>query len=124
MKIIIGLTLITGFVLSSFSYAEIKAPDQVVTKADIKKCLKHLRDTEEFLYPQSLKVESAHYTQKNSKILLTLSISEKTEYGGNASVQEKQCTLDKLSKSNKETKPRNSSKKATKSTGSSYSYGY
>ena len=68
----------------------------MVTKADINKCLKHLRKTENFLYPHSLKVESAHYTLENSKILLTLSISEKTEYGGHAGEQDKQCVLNKL----------------------------
>jgi len=52
-------------------------PDDIVTKADINKCLKHIRKTEGFLYPQSLKVETAKYTIEDTKILLTLSISEK-----------------------------------------------
>lgn len=89
------LLIVAGLALSTFAYAETKAPNNVVTKNDINKCLKHLRKTEDFLYPHSLKVESAHYTQENTKILLTLSISEKTEYGGPAGSQDKQCELEK-----------------------------
>ncbi len=77
------------------AYAVTKAPDDIVTKKDIKNCLKHLRKTEDFLYPNSLKVEDAHYEVEGLKITLTLSISQKTEYGGNAGIQEKSCVLDK-----------------------------
>jgi hypothetical protein len=89
------LILITIFCISTIIHAETKAPDDVVTKSDINNCLKHLRKTEDFLYPQSLKVESANYAVKDSKIILTLKIREKTEYGGSAGIQEKQCVLDK-----------------------------
>ena len=64
--------IVAGFALSTFAYAETKAPDNVVTKDDINKCLKHLRKTEDFLYPHSLKVESAHYTQEDKKYSINL----------------------------------------------------
>lgn len=89
MKTIIESLLIAGFTVSTIVYAKTKAPDDIVTKADINKHLKHIRKTEDFLYPQFLKVETAKYTIEDTKILLTLSISEKTEYSGSAGVQDK-----------------------------------
>ena len=124
MKIIKALTLIPALVLTTVVYAEKEAPDELVTKSDINKCLEHLRNTEDFLYPHSLKVESAHYTQDSSKILLTLGISQKTEYGGNVGVQEKQCVIEKFTTSYKENKQRYSSKKESERQTSSYSYEY
>jgi len=75
--------------------AQSSAPDDAVTKSDIKKCVKKLKKTENFLYPNSLKVESATYVPEGSKIILTLTLSQKTEYGASAGVEEKQCTLEK-----------------------------
>lgn len=90
-----GSMLIAALIFSVASYAETKAPDDVVSKDDINKCLKHLRKTENFQYPNSLKVESAHYSVEEKIILLTLSISEKNEYGGFAGKQNKQCKIEK-----------------------------
>ena len=89
---IISLFLITSM---CSVFAETSAPDDVVTKKDIKKCVKKLKKTEKFLYPNSLKVESATYVSENSKNILTLTLSQKTEYGASAGVQQKQCKIDK-----------------------------
>lgn len=106
MHTILKLLLVQILLFGTLIYAQNKAPDEVVTKSDIKKCFKHIRETENFVYPESLKVESSHYTVEGSKILLTLSLSQKTEYGGNVPVQEKQCVIDnKSAKQKKETKP-------------------
>lgn len=122
MKAILELAVIIGLVLTTYAYAETKAPDDVVTKADINKCLKHLRKTEDFLYPNSLKIESAHYKMENAKVLLTLNISEKTEYGGSAGVKEKQCVLDKDVANTNVKKQKKPAKQVTTSTGGSYGY--
>ena len=124
MKIITALTLISGLGLSAIVHAQFQPPDDLVTKSDINKCFEHLRNTEDFLYPHSLKVESAHYTLYDLKIILTLGISQKTEYGGNMAIQEKQCELDKKSSSNKEYKQKSASNKVNRSNSKSYSYEY
>ena len=99
MKILIGPMIIIGFVLSSVSYAETntstKAPDDVVTRADINKCVKHLKKTEKFHHPEFLKVASAHYTIEESMILLTLNVIDANEYGAPIGKKEMQCELEK-----------------------------
>lgn len=95
MKIIAGLTLIAGLILSLVSYAETKAPDDVVTRADINKCLKHLKKTENFHHPEFLKVESAHYTVEENNILLMLSVRDANEYGAPTGKKDLQCELEK-----------------------------
>ncbi len=90
-----GVGLLISLVTFNIAYSETKAPDELVTKKDIKSCFKHIKKTEDFLYPHSLKIEAAHYVVEESKLRLTLSISEKTEYGGSAGIQKKDCLLDK-----------------------------
>ena len=77
------------------AFSETSAPDDVVSKHDIKNCVKHLKKTEKFLYPDSLKVESAIYRIENSKIILTLTLSQKNEYGGYAGTDKKNCIIEK-----------------------------
>lgn len=95
MKTMTRSMLIAGLILSSVSYAEIKAPDDVVSRADINKCLKHLKKTESFHHPEFLKVESAHYTVEETKILLMLSVRDANEYGAPTGKKDLQCELEK-----------------------------
>lgn len=83
------------FFASTFVYAQNKAPDDVVTKADIDKCYKQILKREISFNPHYLKVESAHYAVEDAKILLTLNIREKNDYGAPVALHEKQCTLNK-----------------------------
>lgn len=76
MKILTGSMIVAGLILSSVSYAQTKAPDDVVTRADINKCLKHLKKTENFHHPEFLKVASAHYTIEETMIRLTLNVTD------------------------------------------------
>ena len=95
MKIMTGSMLLVGLILSSVSYAETKAPDDVVSRADINKCLRHLKKTESFHHPEFLKVESAHYTVEETNILLTLSIRDANEYGAPTGKKDLQCELER-----------------------------
>ena len=95
MKILTGSILIVGLILSSVSNAQTKAPDDVVSRADINKCKSHIKKIGKFHHPEFLKVESAHYTIEESKIVLTLKVVDANEYGAPTSKKEMQCELEK-----------------------------
>jgi len=93
MKIIFILSI--AFFATTFSYAQNKAPDDVVAKIDINNCFKHILKTEISLDPHHVSVESAHYTVEDEKILLTLIIIEKNDYEAPVGLHEKQCEINK-----------------------------
>ena len=95
-RIVMKMLLLSLVIFTNtFVYAQNKAPDDVVTKDDINNCYKDILKTEISFNPHYLKVESAHYTVEDVKILLTLNIREKNDYGAPVALHERQCTLDK-----------------------------
>ena len=85
--------------MSTFAYAQNKAPDDVVSKKDINNCYKDILKSEISFNPHYLSIESAHYTVEDAKILLTLNIREKNDYGAPVGLHERECTLNRSSTS-------------------------
>ncbi len=86
---------IAFFSVSVFSYAQNKAPDDVVTKDDINNCYQDILKKEISFNANYLKVESAHYIVEGEKILLTLNIRERNDYGAPVGLHERKCELNK-----------------------------
>lgn len=93
MKIIFILSI--AFFAAAFSYAQNKAPDDVVEKIDINNCFKQMLKTKISLDPHHVSVESAHYTVEGEKILLMIIVRERNDYGAPVGLHEQQCELNK-----------------------------